>query len=165
MLTVPTADDCEQVRVWRNRDRSFLRTPYFLTEEMQEGFYRDVICNRASPHRYYSFVVDNRLVAFGGLTNLQWENSIAEISLIVSPQVRGKGIGQQAVGALLDEGFGNLGLLTIYGEVYGCGHVGFWRKMCDRFDGQMVTLPWRTKLWQGRRYQSTLFAFEKSILI
>jgi hypothetical protein len=46
-------EELELVRGWRNEEMQFLRTPYFLTKEMQEDFYRDVICNRQSEHRYF----------------------------------------------------------------------------------------------------------------
>ena len=123
-LRTLTPDNVERAREWRNQSLVSLRTPFALTVEMQQAFYRDVICNRQSPHRYWGlwevFLQEHQrpmYVGMGGLTNIQWENGLAEISLIVDPDQAGRGIGQLAVRALLEEGFDRLRLETICGEV------------------------------------------------
>ena len=106
-----TLDQCQQVRLWRNDCLETLRTPYPLTEEQQEAFYRDVVCNRNSPHRYFAIVrevskedyiksgrkdvkwadiVDFAFIGMGGITNIDWINRIGEISLIIDPERRSK---------------------------------------------------------------------------
>ena len=156
-LRAPTRDDVEQVRLWRNANLAPWRTPYPLTEEMQGIFYERVICNRNSNHRYWS-IYDNGLVGFGGLTNIEWENGLAEISLILSAGSRGQGYGARAVQLLLDEGFGNMGLKTIYGECYECNPaVEFWKKITERNGGYYTTIP-RRKRWQGQLYDALHFS-------
>ena len=38
-LRAITKEEIEIVRQWRNEDLSYLRTPFLLTQEMQEEFY------------------------------------------------------------------------------------------------------------------------------
>lgn len=160
-LTAPTREDVQRVREWRNDEPQFLRTPYLLTEEMQDGFYNNVICNRDSNHRYFSIYadyVDNSMfIGFGGLTNIEWENGCAEISLIINPEYRGKGHGRAAVDLLLGQGFDRMRLETIYGEVYHCGNFGFWRKVVDSYGGYRTELIGR-KFHDGKIYGSDWFA-------
>ena len=51
-----TLADLQTICEWRNEPemQATLRTPYMLTEGMQEDFYRDVICNRESRARFNS---------------------------------------------------------------------------------------------------------------
>lgn len=156
-LTVPTRKDVQKVRQWRNEEPKFLRTPYLLTEEMQDDFYDDVICNRGSKHRYFS--IYGSLILFGlcGLTNIEWENGCAEISLIINPEYRSKGYGRKAVNLILEQGFDNMRLETIYGEVYHCGNVGFWRKIVDSYGGYRTVLIGR-KFYDRKLYGSDWFA-------
>jgi RimJ/RimL family protein N-acetyltransferase len=160
--------DMLDVLEWRNAERNFLRTPHFITDDMQSEFYENVINARDSRHRYFAIVVDiedeyechdyrRELVGMGGLTNIEWENGIAEISLILGPDMRGKGYGMEAVDLLLNEGIGNMGLTSIYGEVYNCGNRGFWEKVVEKYHGYKTELTDR-KLWQGTLYGSMWFS-------
>jgi len=163
-LRVPDKKVVEWVRRWRNEDISCMRTPYQIAEEMQQNFYQDVICNRDSRHRYWAVWEGDDCIAFGGLTNIQWENRIAEISLIVNPNHTGKGVGRNATHLLLKEGFGNMNLQTIFGECYMCSKsIGFWRRMVGEIKGYMTSLP-RHKYWQGEYYDSLYFSFDRKCL-
>jgi len=164
-LTIPSQDDVEQVRIWRNAEPQFLRTPYLLTAEMQEKFYYNVICKRDSHHRYYSLIErdaegQEQLFGFGGLTSIEWENSRGEISLIMRPEVRGKGYGAMAVDHLLIEAFLTLNLHTVDGEVYDCGNRAFWEKVVMAYGGYMTDLVGR-KYWDGRYWGSMWFAITR----
>ena len=159
-LRCPTLADVEKVRQWRNQLMEIHRTPMMLTEEMQEKFYHEVVCNRDAKSRWWAFYSRDNLVGFGGLLNIEWENGLAEVSLILSPQARGKGYGEAAVEMLLAEGFDNMGLLTIYGECYECNaeRWGFWQKLVEKYGGHATTIP-RRKRWQGKLYDSLHFSF------
>lgn len=160
ILTAPTKDDCELVRIWRNDCLESLRTPYLLTQEMQYDFYENVCCDRKSNHRYWSVFNDGKLVGFAGLTNIQYENRIAEISLMVNPDYRGTGIGERIVDMILAEGFNYLNLKTIFGEVYLANKaVDFWRKITERYKGYITVLP-NTKFWEGKFYDSMYFSID-----
>jgi len=157
------------VAEWRNRERRFLRTPYFITEDMQSAFYDDVVNNRNSKHRYYAITETvnvmpgepiTELIGMGGITNIEWENGNAEISLILDPLKRGKGHGAEAVDLLLDEAFNNIGLEMIYGEVYNCGNKGFWERIVEKYNEYSTILPER-KMYQGIRYDSLWFCIRE----
>ena len=155
-LDVLTRQQCQDVRKWRNDELQFLRTPYRLTEEMQDDFYESVVCNRDSKHRYYALKENGVFVGMGGLTNIEWENGCAEISLIINPDMRGHGYGISAVQYMLMEAFNSLRLETVHGEVYECGNVGFWQKVVEQYEAFSVWLPNR-KYWQGALWDSLWF--------
>ena len=156
-LKAPTRQDVERVRHWRNAALETLRTPYLISEEMQANFY-DSLQNRESRNRYWSIYDNDELIGFGGLTGIEWENGLAEISLIMGAKYRGKGLGRRAVNLILDTGFGNLGLKTIYGECYECNSaVDFWGAITLEHGGYITTIP-RRKMWQGQLYDALHFS-------
>lgn len=175
-LDVLTKEQCERVRIWRNECLETLRTPYPLTKEMQEAFYQNVICNRNSLHRYWSIwgnykkeTPDYRdgleFVGMGGITNLQWENSIGEISLIINPECRKQGLGERAVDLLLDQAFNYLNLQTVLGECYKCNPAWeFWQKITTKYTitnyKNCSTLRNR-KYWNGKYYDSLYFTIDR----
>ncbi len=150
------------VKVWRNQVLETLRTPYPLTEDDQLQFLHDLDRNK---HRYW-MVYSDKLVGMGGITNIQWENRLGEISLIIDPKEQGKQHGRRAVGGLLGEAFGNMGLKTVFGECYWCdsGAVAFWKRMTTEHAGQETVLPNR-KLWKGRFYDSLYFSFDADCFV
>jgi RimJ/RimL family protein N-acetyltransferase len=159
-LRAITKEEIEIVRQWRNEDLSYLRTPFLLTQEMQEEFYINTICNRLSDARFWA-IEDKEFVGMAGLVNIQWENSLAEISLIITPTERKKSYGEQAVKSLLLKGFYQLNMNNIYGECYLCNpSIVFWKKMIDKYKGTMSLLPNR-KYWNGDFHNSIYFNFER----
>ncbi len=175
-LRVLDREDCEQVRLWRNEDLVSWRTPYYLTKEMQEGFYENVVCNRNSPHRYWGMVLDSEdgtgtfqsplirrpLIGSGGITNIQWENSIGEITLTIDPEMAGKGYGKKAVDLLLGQAFNFMGLKTVFGECYESNEAGcsFWKKIVTRYKSYSTILPNR-KFWKNNFHNSFYFSIDK----
>ena len=156
-LKAPTRQDVERVRHWRNAALETLRTPYLISEDMQSNFY-DSLQNRESRNRYWSIYDNDELIGFGGLTGIEWENGLAEISLIMGAKYRGKGLGRRAVNLILDTGFGNLGLKTIYGQCYECNSaVHFWGAITLEHGGYITTIP-RRKMWQGQLYDALHFS-------
>ena len=174
-----TLQQCQQVRLWRNECLETLRTPYPLTEEQQEAFYRDVVCDRNSPHRYFAIIdevaknageeIARRkakalsieslgFLGMGGLTHIQWENRIGEISLIIDPERRGKGDGKKAVDLLLDQAFNYLNLKTVFGECYKSNPAWrFWQKLNNAY---LTDLPKR-KYFDGKYWDSLYFSIDK----
>ena len=144
---------------WRNECLESMRTSYPLTEEMQDDFYDAVVCNRDSRHRYWGLWHDDKFVGCGGITNIQWENRIGEISLIIDPELRRKGIGKLAVDALLRTAFLELSLETVFGECYmSCPErVEFWKKVTKKYEGYETLLPKR-KYWDGKFFSSYYFS-------
>lgn len=161
-IDVATRDDCELVRGWRNQDIGAFRTPFLLTEEMQAEFYRTVVCNRQSPHRYWAVREGDVLAGCVGLTNIAWENGTAELSLIVDPARTRQGIGQASVALALREGFLAMRLEAVHAEVYqsNVGATQFWLRMAERFHARSVALPAR-KFWNGQMHDAVFVAFER----
>ena len=166
-----TKEQCQKVRIWRNQISESLRTPYLLTEEMQDRFYEEVVCNRNSPHRYWAIVGEIEisgqkrscvLVGMGGLINIEWHNRLAEISLIIDPKLRDKGYGEKTVDLLLDQAFNYLNLQTVFGECYLCNPGWeFWGDITDKHNGKILLLPNR-KFWKGTYYDSLYFSIDKA---
>ena len=153
--------DCERARGWRNNNLVALRTPFALTYEQQEDFYKEVICNRLSKNRFWA-VRDNKkpgnFIAMVGLENIEWENGIAEISIIVNPELQGNGFGSQIINLLFEAGFNGMRLNNIYGECYECNPAyEFWRKLCRRYKMHTTFLPYR-KFYNGRYHDSLYFS-------
>lgn len=168
-------EECQQVRLWRNAALETLRTPYPLTAQMQEDFFRDVVNNRNSPHRYWSIVLSsevpitgiittnfNTLVGMAGLTFIEWENRQAEISLIINPKLQGKGYGKKAVHLILDQAFNYMNLELVYGECYfsNLGGIKFWEKIVKRYKGFQGSIR-KGKYWNGKSSQSLYFDISK----
>ena len=150
-------EDAGVVSHWRNDARETLRTIGFSTIDLQEKFIENLNPNR---HRYFSFTDGGDVVAFGGLTYIQWENRIAEISLIVDPDLVKQGIGSDAVDMLLDEAFNKLNLKTVFGECYKCNSAHeFWFRLTEKYEGYNTILKNR-KFWNGLYYDSIYFSID-----
>ncbi len=156
-------DDMETVRGWRNSVLETLRTPYMLTREMQEDYYRKVICDRNSTTRYWGFweISPDNFIGYGGIEHIEWENSRGEISVLINPDYRRIGYGVKAVQLILDQAFNYMNLFSVHAEVYTCANYGFWQKMADKYcDGQGVLLPC-TKYYNGAYWDSYYHTFFK----
>lgn len=160
-LDALTRDHVELVRQWRNLDLTPYRTPYFITREMQEDFYNNVISKRDSEHRFFSVLANGVFVAMVGFVGISLENRSAEISIVVDPDIRGKGYGTDSLRLLLKHGFDSMNLDNIYGECYECSPAyGWWRKIIDRVDCDYCTMPAR-KFHEGEYWDSIYFNFTR----
>jgi RimJ/RimL family protein N-acetyltransferase len=178
-----TLENCEQIKQWRNECLEALRTPFLLTKEMQEQFYKDIICSRDARARYWGvwecttnddtirlreehygnklFCDYNIFIGMVGLENIEWENRRSEISIILNPEYRGKGYGEQAVDLLLEQGFMYLNLENIWGECYECNKsYGFWDKIIKKYNCIHIPLPDK-KYWNGIYWNALYFNFNK----
>ena len=151
-------ETAEKVRNTRNKDISPYRTPYMLTAEMQQEWY-DSVTDRSSDSRMWEFHNESNVcVAVGGLTNIQWENGVAEINLVVGERHRRQGHGREAVKMILDEAFRSMRLVNVYGEVYEYANVKFWMAMRPDYT---TMLPSR-KYHNGTHHDSVYFCWYKS---
>ena len=104
-------------------------------------------------------VFEQDFIGMGGLTNIEWENGCAEISLIINPEYRRQGKGKEAVDLLLIQAFSTMRLLSVYGEVYECGNIKFWRKQLELHTHYQTKLANR-KYYDGKMYDSLWFSFD-----
>lgn len=164
-------EELELVRKWRNEAMETLRTPFFLTRDMQEDFYYEIVCNRENRHRYMAIVDTDDFIGMGGIINIEWENRLGEISLIINPELRGKGYSEKVVDLILEWAFKNMNLHQVWGEAYYCNPKGisFWEKIVDRYNQRYnqinfkafkTLLPAR-KYWNGIYWQSLYFSIIK----
>jgi RimJ/RimL family protein N-acetyltransferase len=160
MLRALELGDMEHIREWRNDNLSILRTPFALTKEQQEDWYKNEICDRRSKSRFWA-ICDGfgELIGYGGIENIQWENSIGEISLLISKKYQGKGLGYKAAMDILHEAFSNMNLRTVFAECYENNKsVKFWDKV---FNGCYQTkLPCK-KYHSGIYFDSIYYSCSK----
>jgi RimJ/RimL family protein N-acetyltransferase len=153
--------DMEYIRQWRNQCLDTLRTPFPLTKEQQEDWYRNEICNRQSRSRFWAITENGSLIGYGGIENIQWENSIGEISLLINPKYQGQGYGKQAAVEIITQAFNRLNLHTVFGEVYVTNPaMGFWVAITDAYKGYKTLLPNR-KYLDGKHWDSLYFSVSK----
>lgn len=156
--------DLEIIRHERNEDISFLRTPYFITEDMQDAWYHSIVSNRNYNGRFYAFLdASDKCVGYGAINPIQWENRIGEIGLMIFSGQRKKGLGELAVKELLNTAFNKLNLHTVYGEYYECGNTVFWKKILRDVIHFETKLPKR-KFWDGQYYDSVYFSIERGAI-
>jgi len=130
-----------------------------LTREQQDAFY-DRLQDRNCEDRYWEVwnEVDIFPHAMAGLTDIDWTNRIAEISLFVSPNKRQKGVGTEALRLTLEEAFDHMNLHMVVGECFLCNPCcGFWKREVRRYYGDERELPDR-KWWDGKWWSSYYFS-------
>jgi RimJ/RimL family protein N-acetyltransferase len=154
-------EDMEPIRKWRNSCLETLRTPFPLTKEQQEQWYFNEICDRNSHSRFWGIINKHDLIGYGGIENIQWENSIGEISLLIDPVMHNKGLGTTAAYSLLDMAFNVLNLHTIWAECYENNPASvFWDKVFEYKGCELVRLPNR-KYSGGKYYDSFYYSVSK----
>jgi RimJ/RimL family protein N-acetyltransferase len=164
MLRVLSIEDMEPIRQWRNQCLSTLRTPFPLTKEQQEQWYRDEICNRASRSRFWGIWLQSwnggeALHGYGGIENIQWENRIGEISLLIDPEEQGHGVGLTHANIIISRAFNDLNLHTVFAECYQNNPaVKFWDRVFIK--GYRTILPNR-KYSDGEYVNSVYYSLSK----
>ena len=148
-----TREQATIVKDWRNDCRQALRTGW-TTQRQQQEF---VDGNMTGDYMYFGFDYQR---AFGGLVNIDRRVRSAEIALIVDPVIRGKGFGTDCVDWILSEGFQTQNMKTIWGEVYKCGAVSFWDKVCKKYNANTARLINRT-FWDGEHVDSMYFSIDR----
>ena len=160
-----TDADAEPTARWREAARPYLRTPYVRTVEEQREFIRTLHEHRYE-YRYWAVQRDEgydpqQTVGLAGLSPIQWENGIAEVSLVLDPACVGKGYGGQAFALLLAEAFDYLRLEQVVAEVYANNPaMGFWDRMARKHGADSRVLPKR-KYSGGVFHAAVYFSFQK----
>jgi RimJ/RimL family protein N-acetyltransferase len=150
---------------WRSVYWYNLRTPLPLSEEEQLAWHSKLPGRRDM--RYWQ--AENRSgkpVAVFGLTDIEYENGRAQMSLIVDHRLKQAGIGSYCFKCMTHMAFDRMRLQSLYAEVY-CENpaIEFWRKMGtvgmeDGFLSRFVetTIP-STKFINGKTIDSTLITY------
>ncbi len=79
--------DMLSIKEWRNEQMEVLRQSKRLTDEDQMRYY-DSLVKQSFEEPFprimlFSYLLDGRLIGYGGLTNLDWVNKRAEISYLL----------------------------------------------------------------------------------
>lgn len=122
--------------------------------------------------REFTFVIKNndqeeKPVAMGGLLNIDYHHSNAELYIMVCPELNGKGIGRLSVAWICNYGFLNLNLNKIYLYTLSTNHrairlyerIGFFQEgtmrlhirqgneYIDRYIYSMLRSEWERQQW------------------
>jgi RimJ/RimL family protein N-acetyltransferase len=86
---VPIRDqDKYLIMKWRNEQMYHLRQATLLTKENQEKYFADVVStlfNEDKPNQLiFSFLLNDKLIGYGGLVHIDWESKNAEISFLIN---------------------------------------------------------------------------------
>lgn len=159
--------DIEQIRKWRNEQIENLRTPFYLTEVMQQSWYENVVSDRNSKYRFYTCIADslvnsclgamqakiNKLIGYCAL-EISWENRQAELGIVLGEENAGKGYGTQVAELIIKEAFDRLNLDHITFECYEFNkYKNFWLKLIKKYKGKKVIIPKR-KFHDGKYWDS-----------
>ena len=173
-LSMLTDADAEPTARWREAVRANLRTPYVRSVDEQRAFIRDLPAHR-NEYRYWAvrsqFITDVvfggtgdsewRTIGIAGLSPIEFENGLAEVSLVLDQACIGKGYGGAAFSLLLAEAFEALRLEQAVAEIYLSNPaVGFWERMADKHGAVRTTLPKR-KFVGGQFHDSLYLSFQR----
>lgn len=77
------------IKEWRNAQMDVLRQNQVLTDEDQMRYYRQGVVPSYTDNEtkiiLFSFLQDEQLIGYGGLTNIDWAAKRAEISFLIDP--------------------------------------------------------------------------------
>jgi len=80
-------EDREKIRIWRNEQIEILRQNNELTKEDQDNYFKNIIAplfTEEEPKQLlFSFLKNDKLVGYGGLVHISWEDKNAEISFLL----------------------------------------------------------------------------------
>jgi RimJ/RimL family protein N-acetyltransferase len=81
------SEDRYEIMKWRNEQIFYLRQNQALTKEDQDNYFNTVLTNifeQEFPDQIlFSFFKNNKLIGYGGLVHIDWENQNAEISFLI----------------------------------------------------------------------------------
>jgi len=140
--------DIEPVRVWRNAQMDVLRQSAPITPAQQRRYFERAIwpqMERAQPDTILLTIEQGgRRIGYGGLVHCAWEDSRAEISVLLAPQIAADQKRYRA--ALLaflamagEIGFSRLGLNRLTLETYDIRpfHIGVLEEAGFRREGRL----------------------------
>lgn len=83
-------EDLFLIMKWRNSQKEVLRQDNILTKKIQLRYYQNFILpsyNSINPKIIlFSYLLDNKCIGYGGLTNINWYAKRAEVSFLLNPK-------------------------------------------------------------------------------
>jgi RimJ/RimL family protein N-acetyltransferase len=120
-------EDIFLIKDWRNQQVDILRQKKILTEEDQRRYYQDIILPAFKEEQpnliLFSFLLDNKLIGYGGLVYISWQDKRGEVSFLLSTQrTKNNETYKSDFNAFLKlikiVAFDNIGLNRIYTETF-----------------------------------------------
>lgn len=120
-------EDIYKIKDWRNNQLKVLRQSKVLNDEDQRRYYSNVIVptfdHEAPQQILFSLVFNGKLIGYGGLVHIHWEDQRSEVSFLVDPdRVAIKSLYQNDFSGYLSlikqVAFESLGFNRIYTETY-----------------------------------------------
>ena len=110
--------DLLQLRNWRNADwlRPYVREYRLLNMSNQHEWFEEISSKRDVA--MFGILVDGELSGVCGLTNINWVNRTAEISIYIHPEKRGQGAAGETMFELEKVAFEIYNLRRLWAEVY-----------------------------------------------
>ena len=152
-----TAKDLETRAMWMNSPLVY-KTMHFVPPISLDNIKKWYQANIKNTNRFDATIEDNEgnLLAFGGLTNIDYSVRKAELYLFVNPDKLGRGIGKMSTSLLCQYGFEILQLHKIYlytnvtniGAVKTYERVGFQLEGVHR-DENIVSDKYENRLYYG----------------
>lgn len=88
LITSLREEDILLVKEWRNEQIDILRQKEPLTDEQQFNYYNNVVLPSMHTEQpsdiLFSYLYQGECIGYGGLTHIDWSNSRAEISFLLS---------------------------------------------------------------------------------
>lgn len=149
--------DLETRALWMNSP-SIYKSMHFVPPISLDNIKKWYQANLKSKNRFDATIEDDagHLLAFGGLTNIDYSVRKAEFYLFVNPEMQGQGVGTKATSLLCQYGFEILQLHKIYlftnvsnvGAVKTYERVGFLLEGVHR-DENIVAEQYENRLYYG----------------
>lgn len=139
-LDVIDPEDIEWMRIQRNLPemRKYFREWKDISKDQQAKWYASR-GNNSDPNHVYFKIMDNMtgtLVGCCGLHYVDWRLRSAEFGIFLCKDVRGQGMGGEALALLFDYGFREMNLHKIWCEVYSNNaSVNLYRRLGFKDDG------------------------------
>ena len=121
-------DMIDQMREWRNQLKSVCREYRDISHDHQGAWFEDYIAQARNPFPktlLWAIYNDEEFIGVGGWTYINWHTKRAELTYYLAPEMTGKGYGKAALKLLIDKGFKDLAMHTLYGEVHDFNEASF----------------------------------------
>lgn len=90
-ITTIRLQDIMLIKKWRNEQIKVLRQNRLLTNKDQENYYRNIIIPSIKSDNpfiiLFSYLLRQTCIGYGGLTNIDWNSSRAEISFLLDTEL------------------------------------------------------------------------------